>query len=482
MTSSVLTRQTRHLFRSALGALVFVVAGGHGAGAAVTISSKPTEHMSCSAGVCTPTAAKAWLNTGDLETMLASGNATVKTTGSEVQATDITVDAGVSWSTSSTLVLDAYRSVTIDRPVSVDGLAGLSILTNDGGSNGLFLFGQHGNVTFTDLSSGLSINGTSYTLENSIQSLAAAIANNPSGAYALANSYDASQDGTYSAAPISAPLSGLFEGLGNAISNLSISDTSDTEVGLFAELDSNGAIRDISITSADISGTAFQAAVGSLAGYNYGKIIGASSSGAVAGRLDETGFAGGLVGYYGDGIIELSHSSSRVSGYIAGGLAGWGGFTIDQSFATGTVLGSGNAGGLAGLVPGATITNSYATGTVKGPRSADTDAGGFVGAADEAALFSASYSTGRVKGGERQSRGGFAGVITDASFAHCYWDTTTSGVSHKGVGNVKNEPGVTGLTTEQLQSGLPAGFDPKVWAEDPDINKGLPYLLSNPPK
>jgi len=45
-----------------------------------------------------------------------------------------------------------------------------------------------------------------------------------------------------------------------------------------------------------------------------------------------------------------------------------------------------------------------------------------------------------------------------------------------------NYPEITGLTTQQLQSGLPNGFGPKIWAQDPNIDDGLPYLRSNPPK
>ncbi|MGH6889550.1 MAG: hypothetical protein ACREHF_10180 [Rhizomicrobium sp.] len=41
--------------------------------------------------------------------------------------------------------------------------------------------------------------------------------------------------------------------------------------------------------------------------------------------------------------------------------------------------------------------------------------------------------------------------------------------------------GVTGLTTSQFQSGLPVGFDPKIWAEEANVNNGLPYLTANPP-
>src|SRR5215469_16043219 len=86
---------------------------GHSTEAAVTISNAATQNMSCSAGVCEPTAANAVLNTGDLETMLASGNATVTTTGSGVEANDITVSAGFSWSTSNTLALVANRAIAV---------------------------------------------------------------------------------------------------------------------------------------------------------------------------------------------------------------------------------------------------------------------------------------------------------------------------------------------------------------------------------
>ena len=76
--------------------------------------------------------------------------------------------------------------------------------------------------------------------------------------------------------------------------------------------------------------------------------------------------------------------------------------------------------------------------------------------------------------------GGFIGDDIDGDFSDCYWDTTTSGTDNgTGEGNVS---GITGLTTEQLQSGLPAGFDPTIWAQNPKINHGFPYLITNPPR
>src|SRR5689334_221156 len=98
--------------RAVLAALVTIAVSAP-ANAAVTISSAPTQNMTCSSGVCAPTSADAVLNVTDLESLLASGNVTVTTTGAGVQANDIHIDAGLSWSNSAALALDAYDSVTI---------------------------------------------------------------------------------------------------------------------------------------------------------------------------------------------------------------------------------------------------------------------------------------------------------------------------------------------------------------------------------
>ena len=65
-----------------------------------------------------------------------------------------------------------------------------------------------------------------------------------------------------------------------------------------------------------------------------------------------------------------------------------------------------------------------------------------------------------------------------------YWDLNTSGIGDptRGAGNVSNDPGITGLTDAQLKSGLPAGFDSKIWAQNAGINHGYPYLIANPPQ
>src|ERR1700723_3153919 len=107
-----------HLVSSLLPALFVVTAGAavsfaSTACADVTISPGQTLNMSCSGGVCAPTAKKAVLNVGDLETLLASGNVEVTTTGSGVQADSIVTNAPLAWSSANTLALDAYESVIV---------------------------------------------------------------------------------------------------------------------------------------------------------------------------------------------------------------------------------------------------------------------------------------------------------------------------------------------------------------------------------
>jgi hypothetical protein len=94
---------------------------------------------------------------------------------------------------------DAYHSIAFNKSLSVAGSGALTLTTNDGGTDGEYAFFGKAHATFFDLNSSLVVNGTSYTLVSNIATLASDIANDPSGHYALANDYDASQDGTYSA-------------------------------------------------------------------------------------------------------------------------------------------------------------------------------------------------------------------------------------------------------------------------------------------
>jgi hypothetical protein len=186
------------------------------------------------------------------------------------------------------------------------------------------------------------------------------------------------------------------------------------------------------------------------------------------------------------GSISDSDATGTVSGLFAGGLVGANDGSVTDSYALGNVqVQSGYGyhaagGGLVSAGEGA-ISDSYATGSVRGDSSADL--GGLVGLNDSS--IAASYATGAVSGGGENSIGGLIGVdeAQPGSLTDTYWDTDTSGIANldQGAGSPLNDAGITGLTTAQFQSGLPQGFDPKVWAEEAKIDDGFPYLLTNKP-
>jgi len=145
---------------------------------------------------------------------------------------------------------------------------------------------------------------------------------------------------------------------------------------------------------------------------------------------------------------------------------------ITQSFATGAVRGGNVAGGLVGVIYAGEVEDSYSIGT---PIGSSLYAGGFAGIDDSIVIKS--YSTGTPNAGGYF--GGFIGYNDTRENRRCYWDISTSNVAN-GVGHGRNR-GVVGLTTTQLQNGLPVGFNSKIWAESSNVNGGLPYLVNNPP-
>ena len=478
------------------GIIATIAAGGltpiH---AEVTISTAQTHNMSCTNGVCTPTAKKAVLNVNDLTNMLASGNVSVNTGSGSLpaQVKNIVVSAGFSWTSASSLTLDAYDSVTFNRAVSVAGSGGVTLTTNDGGANGVLSFAPKGNLSFLSTANSLTINGKAYTLASSVASLAADIASNPSGAYALSANYVAKPDGIYPAAPIATTFEGTFNGLGNTISYLAIKGAAKgLNLGLFADVDTAGAINSIRLTNSRIKAQE-NSYVGVLTAVNYGSIFNSFASGViVAAAGSRSGnFEGGLVGgNYGALDQAAASTSIAVNGdsplsiAFVGGLVGANAGTMQRSYATGAALagnGVGHAvsGGLVGF-SAAAIHNCYATGAAS--IGVSTEVGGLVGynghAIDDSYSTGAPTAAGGLVGGSIGYDGSNGGISND------YWDTTTSDITNlsQGAGNIANDPGITGETTAQLQAGLPAGFDPKIWAENPKINGGLPYLIANPPQ
>ena len=416
------------------------------------------------------------IKVADLEDALSKGNVEVSTGSDGYQAGDITVSDPVSWSANN-LTLDAYHSISVNAALSASGNAGLTLITNDGGSGGSLLINagvtiagagavsistNGGDYSFGLTASGftgslsfsgdpsiytpsLTINGDAYTL---LYSMGAVQGINNSATtlqdhYALATSLDAATDSTTPASwvPIgngNALFTGSFEGLGHVISKLTIDEGLNSIVGLFGGL-AYGTIRDVGLVGGSVRGLGH---VGDLAGYQFGgSIANVYATGAVSGQ----DFVGGLVGWQPGGSITNAYATGTVSGssVYVGGLVGESEGTLTNVYATGSVSGGSGSGigGLVGNLAGGILTNAYATGAVSG----DFNVGGLAGRVHYGGVTNA-YATGAVSG--NSNVGGLIGLLDQSTVAGSYWDTGTSGKQTYGC---SSDPtcggGATALTT-----------------------------------
>ncbi len=401
---------------------------------------------------------------------------------------DIIVNSAISWSSGASLTLTAYGAIAVNAPIDILGggqlILNTATTTIGGATLAELSFGEGSSVTFAETSPGsgvgiagqaLTINGQAYTLlykladgttgvPDSGTDDIAGIDNNTAagsdaGYYALATNLV----GTTFSAPLASEgmyndFTGVFEGLGHTITNLTINDPTDwDDVGLFGR--NSGVIRDIGLVGGAVTGGGADSDVGALVGINYaGTIANSYATGAVSDGPPLSGsysIAGGLVG-----TNSGSSPSIFVNAYA----------TIVNSYATGAVTGQYNVGGLVGLNQGvsgpATISNSYATGSVSGVDYT----GGLVGlneADGAAATISNSYAMGAVSGSA--VLGGLVGenVVYSgaATVTNSYWDISTTGRTNDGArasastapGSVNGydpSTGSIGLTTAQLQSGV----------------------------
>jgi filamentous hemagglutinin family protein len=407
---------------------------------------------------------------GAIDTALNAGtNVTEQTTASGVSdgshagttasgAGDIDVAAPINWSSGATLSFYAFNNLNIEAPVSVAGNGGLAITTG-----GALHFLSGGAISYTggaDTNAApLTINGTAYTLVFSSAQLQAV---QGAGDYALADNLN--EAGVTGFAPIAetTPFTGVFNGLGNSIANLTIDDTTDPFVGLFGQIGSGGVVENLGLTGGSVTGGAY-AYVGGLAGGVEGSTVsGASATGTVAGGADN----GGLVGFADAATIENAYATGAVeNGAYSGGLVAFAvGGTVRDSYAAGAVAGGSDAviGGLVGYDGGVDITDSYATGAASG--GLDASVGGLAGIAQGGTIEDA-YATGAVTGGSDD--GGLAGSASGISATDDFYNTTTTGLA--------SGPG-TGLSTAQwLAAGPTVAGSPNVFVNPSAWVAGAPY-------
>jgi PKD repeat protein len=316
-----------------------------------------------------------------------------------------------------------------------------------------------------------------------------------SASYVLVNNVDCSGfSGFSSIGDIFPQFTGVLDGKGYVVENLTINEGSSEYVGLIGFLGAGGNVKNIGLVKANINGNS---KVGGLVGFNFGgSVSGSYSTGSVSGSSD----VGGLVGRINnDGNVSDSYSNASVSGSSkVGGLVGTHKGSISGSYSTGSVSGSGNSevgglvgvsssssisgsysnasvsasssnqvGGLVGVTKGSDISGSYSAGSVSG----DSKVGGLIGRIDddgnvsdsysnasvsgsskvgglvgshEFGLISGSYSTGSVSGSS--DVGGLIGSLV-GSVSNSYWDKESSGTSKSAGG----QP----LSTSEMQGGIP---------------------------
>jgi len=398
--------------------------------------------------------------------------------GAAAGSGDVNVNDKVSWSANTTLTLTASNNVNVNATVTATGnTAGLIINPNTANGaeiasgTGTFQLNNGASINLPGSAPSLSIAGSAYVVINSVGAAGSTTGTDLQGVngglaahFALGSNIDASATSAWNGGAgfmpigtLATPFTGTFDGLGHAISNLTINRPSTDYVGLFGYVDTTGVIRNTGLLGGSVQGGAYF--VGGLVGRNYGTVSSSYMTGSVTGGLNSIGgliganngtlsnsYAtgtvtgpdniGGLVGLN-YGTLSTSYATGSVSGqYDIGGLVGF--FrtgTGNNLYATGSVTGIANIGGLFGQ-NNATVSNSYATGSAHG---SGASVAGLVG--NNYGTVNDSYSTGAVSGAS-----GLGGLVSGAggTVTNSFWDINTSGQAMS--------PRGTGLTTVQMQT------------------------------
>ena len=218
--------------------------------------------------------------------------------------------------------------------------------------------------------------------------------------------------------------SGIFDGLGHRVSNLSINPAgSPSYVGLFGSTAAGAEIRNVGLVDVSLAGGNGQ--VGALVGSNEGKVSNSFATGTVIGATH----VGGLVG------------------------DNWG--TIDGSYFSGSAIAGNRLGGLVGINIGS-ISTSYSSGRVISSAAQDF-IGGLVG--DNSGTISVSYASATVSNGnpDPNSRTGSLAGNNSGSVSDSYWNTGLSALPGIDGGTATGASGLSAAAMMQQSSF--AGWD-----------------------
>ena len=136
-------------------------------------------------------------------------------------------------------------------------------------------------------------------------------------------------------------LAGEFDGNSHIIWDLNFNFFVQ-DVGLFGYLAYSGKVNKVAVQNVNITGRQY---LGGLVGWNGGTVNNSYSTGSVTALFS----SGGLVGWNG-GTVSNSHSTASVGAqYWVGGLVGENNGIVSNSYSTGNVTGESDVGGLVGM-------------------------------------------------------------------------------------------------------------------------------------
>ncbi|MBU5671336.1 OmpL47-type beta-barrel domain-containing protein [Paenibacillus brevis] len=274
---------------------------------------------------------------------------------------------------------------------------------------------------------------------------------------------------------------GHFNGNGNTIHGLTIQVGVEYNQGLFSKIGKGGFVENLNLEAVSISTDG--SAAGGLAGWNDGTITGIqvtggsvtarSEVGGLIGRnigtisnamtavsveaLNDSSWAGGLVGIDYGGVRSSSASGSVTGVRTVGGLIGQSSGNLQDVSASGDVQGESGIGGLIGYFEGTgnQLINGEATGKVSGT----SGIGGLIGSASPGvAMVSGSMASGDVIAGDYYAGGLIGSNGAPISNSHAGGNVSgtlfAGGLAGRNTGNIADSSASGNVSGSDYVGGL----------------------------
>lgn len=226
---------------------------------------------------------------------------------------------------------------------------------------------------------------------------------------------------------------GVFDGKEHAITNMSIDGGAFTYTGIFGVTDSTSVIKNLNVKV--FNGVSTGSYLGTICGYNYGKIDNCNITSAV---LDNDGSCvGGFSGLSSGDITNCSFNGQVTGKGSAGGIVGQASCNIENCYVKGYVITDGyvslcfDNGGIAGVLQSGTMKNCWMTGLIN-EYYGRSSAGGLVGRCISStvencfttALIYAKRTYTDTSGGGDNYTGGLLGYTYNSVMNNCFSSST----------------------------------------------------------